>query len=257
MKARSEPLLVARRLEREPGELDPERRRLGVDPVGAPDTQRVARGRGPACRQRVHEVRASGQDDVGDRLQLEGQAGVEDVARGEPVMDPAPGRAGGLGEDVDERRRVMVGDLLALVDCVDRERGVADRLELLGGRAVHLLAGGDLDLAHRLEAGMVGPDLGHRGPRVALDHCGGLSATSASDRDHARGAEAARPPICRSQRRDDDDRHLAGAAERVQRIGLYPALHGDRPAAGDRDVGEHHPQSPGEPAAGGPVGSAW
>ena len=36
-----EPLRVAVGLEREPGELDPESGRLGVDPVGAPDAQRV------------------------------------------------------------------------------------------------------------------------------------------------------------------------------------------------------------------------
>ena len=52
-------------------------------------------------------------------------------------MDPAPGRAGRGGEHVDERRHVVVGDALALVDRLDRERRGADRLELArGGAAV-------------------------------------------------------------------------------------------------------------------------
>ena len=40
----------------------------------------------------------------------------------------------------------------------------------VGGRAVHLLARGDLDLAHRLEVRVVGPDVGQLGTGVARDH---------------------------------------------------------------------------------------
>ena len=60
--ARSQPLGVAVGLEREPGELEPERRRLGVDAVGAPDAQRVrvlARARRPARRRARARRRAT------------------------------------------------------------------------------------------------------------------------------------------------------------------------------------------------------
>ena len=85
-------------------------------------------------------------------------------------MDPAAGRAGRLREHIDERRDVMVSGLLALVDRLDREGGAADRVELGGGRTVHLLAGRDLDLAHRLEARVVGPQLAELLAGVAIDH---------------------------------------------------------------------------------------
>ena len=50
-----------------------------------------------------------------------------------------------VGEHVDERGDVVVGDLLALLHGLDRERRAADRLELARSRAIHRLAGGDLD----------------------------------------------------------------------------------------------------------------
>ena len=71
-----------------------------------------------------------GQDQLADALDLQRQPGVEHVARGQAVVDPAPGGAGRRRQDVDERRDVVVGDLLALLDLGDRERGGADRLQL-------------------------------------------------------------------------------------------------------------------------------
>ena len=52
----------------------------------------------------------------------------------------------------------------------DGERGGADRLQLGLGRAVHRLAGGNLDAAPRLHARLVGPQGAHLGPGVAIDH---------------------------------------------------------------------------------------
>src|SRR5262249_24881463 len=65
---------------------------------------------------------------------------------------------------------VVVGDLLALLNRLDRERRGADRLEVRRGRAVHLLAGGELDLAPGLHPGLVRPDRADGRPCVALDH---------------------------------------------------------------------------------------
>ena len=85
-------------------------------------------------------------------------------------MDPASGRPRGLGEDIDEGGHVVVGDLLALIDGFDGEARGADRLELLRGGSVHLLAGGDLDQTQSLKARMVRPDRGQLGSGVAGDH---------------------------------------------------------------------------------------
>ena len=169
-------------LEREAGELDPERGRLGVDPVRAPDAQRVdmlAR----RCGERLDEPPRFRQDELGDMSELEREAGVEHVARGQPVVDPATRRTGRGGQHVDERGGVVVGDLLALVDLIDCERRRSDRVELVAGRAVELFGRGDLDQAHRLEVGVLRPDLGERGAGVARDHQLRAYAETAPD-DH-------------------------------------------------------------------------
>ena len=88
-----EPRGVAVSLEREPGELDPERRRLGMDPVRAPDAQGrhvLARARG----QDLHQAPGVGQHEFADALDLQRQPGVEDVARRQSVVDPPTGRPG-------------------------------------------------------------------------------------------------------------------------------------------------------------------
>ena len=97
------------------------------------------------------------------------------------MVDPATGGPGRGGQHVDERGRVVIGDQLALGDRLDGERGGADRLELRLGGAVHLLAGGHLDLAHRLEASVVRPRLGQLGAGVARDHAPSLAIAPVSD----------------------------------------------------------------------------
>ena len=164
-----EPVGVAVGLEREAGELDAERRRLGLDAVRAADHQRVdvlARARG----KRVDQLVRAAQDDLARRAQLERERGVEHVRRRQPEVDPAARVARGLGQDVDERGDVVVGDLLALLRRLDGEGRGADRVELGGRRTVHLLARGDLDLPPRLHPRLVGPDGADLGAGVARDH---------------------------------------------------------------------------------------
>jgi hypothetical protein len=168
-------------LEGERGKLDPEGRRLGMDPVRPP------RGQGADVLPRLvgqglHDPARIRQDELGHAAQLESQSGVQHVAGGQTVVDPAPGGPGRGGEHVDEGGRVVVGDALALLDRLDGERGGPDRVELLLGRAVELLARRDLDLAHGLEVGVVGPDLGELGTRVARDHQRRDYATLPADR---------------------------------------------------------------------------
>ena len=105
-----------------PGQLDPERGGLGVDAVGAAGAQRVDVLAGLG-RERLHQPARVGQDELADALDLQRQPGVEHVARGQAVVDPAPGGPGRRGQHVDEGGGVVVGDLLALVDRLDGEGG--------------------------------------------------------------------------------------------------------------------------------------
>src|SRR5579872_1706690 len=131
------------RLERERGELDPEARRLGVDPVGPADGQ-GADVLPRSSRQRLDESARVREHKLGDAPQLERKPRIKHVARGQPVMDPAARRPGRGGKDIDEGRCVVIGDALALGDRLHGEVGSADRLKLVPGRAVELLGRGNL-----------------------------------------------------------------------------------------------------------------
>ena len=90
----------------------------------------------------------------------------------------------------------------------------------------HLLAGGDLDLADRLEAGLVGPQLAELPAGVALDHLAGQSIqgagpvppaprplASAGDHPgavHRRGAEPEQPRMARRLAHRHSRRRAAG-----------------------------------------------
>src|SRR5258707_10412740 len=97
-------------------------------------------------------------------------------------MDPAPWLADRLRDDVDERGHVVVGDLLALIDRLDRERAkLLDPACVLGGHHALLgerLDGGHLDLQPRVHARLVGPDGAHLAARVALDQAPRMRAAS-------------------------------------------------------------------------------
>ena len=94
-----EPLTVALELERPDGELEAERRRLGVNAVRAADRQRQPVLLG-ALHDRVEGAVDPGQDELAGRADLERERRVDDVRRGQPVVEPAPG-----GPEVARRRR--------------------------------------------------------------------------------------------------------------------------------------------------------
>ncbi len=90
-------------------------------------------------------------------------------------MDPAGGvRAGGLAEQVDECSQVVIGHLFPLRHLLgsgtscgpgrlgDAVRHLSQRLPGFEGEGLHLLP--------HLELALLGPDPGHLGERVALDH---------------------------------------------------------------------------------------
>src|SRR5207248_6379499 len=135
--------------------------------------------------QRLHEPPRLGQHDLGNPPQLEGQARVEYVARGQPVVNPPASRAGGGGQHVDERGDVVVGDPLALGDLVDREGRAANRIELLGCWPFDLLARRHLDLAHGLEPSAIGPYGIKLGTRIARNHAFTGSSAAGWRRRHA------------------------------------------------------------------------
>ena len=186
-----EALGVAVGLEREAGELDAERRRLGVDAVRAPDADGVdvlARALG----ERDDELARAGDDDLAGRAELQGERGVEHVGRRQAVVDPAPAGPGALLQHVDEGRDVVVGDALALLHGLDGERRGADRLRGRRRRPVHLLAGGDLDAPPGLHARLVGPERADLGAGVAVDHAPDRLSRAASPATAARAAPAGR-----------------------------------------------------------------
>ena len=113
-------LAVAANLQRPERQLHAERRRLGVDAVGAADHRRVAELAGAFAI--ADSRRRPPEDAIEGARHLERERGVDHVARREPVVHP---RARGLADarlhDVDERGDVVIGDALAFVYGLDVE----------------------------------------------------------------------------------------------------------------------------------------
>ena len=176
-------------LERPAGQLEPERRRLGVDRVGPAHHHRP--GFGPrAPDEHGEEAIAVEQQPLAGGAQLEGQPGVDHVAAGQPEVEIATLRPDRLGDLADEGDDVVVGRPFDLGDPLDVDaRARLERGERLGR---DLAAGGlgagdrELDPEHRLEPGGVGPDRAHLGERVARDH-------RASARARRQAADVAAP----------------------------------------------------------------
>ena len=111
----AQPLAVAVELERPAGELQPECRRFGVDAVRPPDAERRAMLLGASDDDRERALEALAQQGPGV-VHLQGEAGVDDVRRREPVVNPAPLLAELRLDGVDERGQVVAGRPLALGD---------------------------------------------------------------------------------------------------------------------------------------------
>ena len=133
------------------------------------------------------------------------------------MVHPAARLAHRCGHHVHERRHVVVGDLLALLDRLDRERGaLADRRgvlrghdALLGQRVHH----GQLDLEPGVELALLGPHGAHLGAGVALDHALGVEDPRGQ---HGRVLRAVHPDA----RDRHAGRHLSDREQRVE-----PARH--------------------------------
>ena len=129
-------------------ELHAECRGLGVHAVRAAERRRGRVLDRPALERRDERVRRLDQQ-VGGADERRRERGVDDIGRGQPVVDPRTlRRADHLQDDVDEGRDVVVGDRLALGDRGD-EGGVDDRRRARGRRGV--LGGHDAELGPRLD----------------------------------------------------------------------------------------------------------
>ena len=161
-------------LERPDGELQPERGRLGVDSMCAPDRQRVA-------------VLLCPRDDAGQRalelveqeppggLQLERQRRVQDIRGGQPVVEPAPDRdpAARLPRRQTPRRRAASPPRSPPPARASGNRTLPNLRRRVGRNHPDRgprLEGGELDFEPAGEPSLVRPDAGHGRPRVPGDH---------------------------------------------------------------------------------------
>jgi hypothetical protein len=107
-------------LERPAGELEPERRRLGMDRVGPAHHHGAGLGRARATSTRAAGPRREQQ--LARRRELERQRGVDDVRRWSARGGGSGPRPDRLGDLRDERDDVVVGRPLDLGDPVDVDR---------------------------------------------------------------------------------------------------------------------------------------
>ena len=110
-----EPAAATVELERPAGELEPERDRLGVDRVGPAHHHGLGLGPGPGDERGEQPIAVVEQQLAGGP-ELEREARVDDVARGQPEVEVAPVRPDRLGDLADERDDVVVGRRLDLGD---------------------------------------------------------------------------------------------------------------------------------------------
>ena len=138
-------------------QLGPEGGGLGVDAVGAPGHGDGLVGVGLGG-DRGLEGGGGVEQEVAGLHQHHRQGGVDDVARGEAVVEPgARGRSDALLDHVDEGGDVVLGGALPLVDLGHGEVGpFPDGHGVGGGHHPELgprLGGQDLDLQPGAEAG--------------------------------------------------------------------------------------------------------
>ena len=190
-------------LEREgpAGELETERRRLGVDAVRAADRQCLAMLLGARDDGDERAV-DPGEDQRAGVADLKRERGVEDVGGRQAVVEPAPLLAETLGDGVDEggdvvvRARLDLGDALRASERRARSRIVVDRLARHDAGLGPAVQRGELDLEPAREPRFVRPDRRHGRAGVARNHCSESSARLRRDL----GRPAARAESAMSER---------------------------------------------------------
>ena len=174
-----ESLLGALEFGVERSELQPERGRLGVNPVAAADGERVLMLEGAAL-ERLQQPLQVGMQDIAGARQLNGEAGIQDIRGRQPKMQETrfgPDVLGDIGEKGDD---VVLGFLLDLVNAGDLElRALADQAgRLLGDEAQFGLgvAGMELDIEPDLEFRLRLPDRRHLRAAITRNHRAPISS---------------------------------------------------------------------------------
>ena len=166
-------LQVALHLGEPQGDLHSEGDRLGVNAVAAAYHHGAAMLEGRLLQDLEQGFQVP-DDDVGRVPELEGKGRVENIRGGQAHVD-VPGLGADLlshgGEEGDD---IMSRGLLDLVDAADIEvRTLADRLHRLGRYLPILgvgLTDGELHVQPPPVLILLGPELLHLGPGIALDH---------------------------------------------------------------------------------------
>ena len=189
-----EALAVARELGVMPGELQPERRRLGMHAVAAGDHRRQLVLEGSLFEHRQHRIEVGAQQ-VGGLSQLHREASVEDVARRHTLVYEARLGANMLGEVGQKRDRLVMHLALDVEDARDvKGAALAHRLcsALRNDAELFLrLAGKGLDVELDAEIVIRLPDLGHLQAAVPRDH-DRLTLSGETDAARQRGNAAPR-----------------------------------------------------------------
>ena len=184
-----DPGAVAVEREGPPGELQAERGRLGMHAVCAPDRERVPMLLGPRDHGGEGTVESLEHERAGF-ADLQRERGVDDVRRGEPVVEPSSVGAERPGHGVDEGRDVVVRHRLELRNACRRRRRRpdADRGDRFCGHRPEVrppVERGQLDLEPARELRLLRPDPRHRRTGVASDHRPILGAAPALALGHA------------------------------------------------------------------------
>ena len=213
-------------LEGPDGELQAERRRLGVDTVRAADRQRLAVLVG-ALDDRGECLIDPVQDQLARRSDLQRERCVDDVGGGEPVVEPAARLAELASDGIDERGEVVVRLLLDLGHALSAGRLClgANLLCSVGRDDAHLgprIERRELDLEPPLELALVRPDPGHGRAGVAGNHyfdsSPALRVPAALGEDPRREDRRIPRAVDRDARDRDARRHLRDREQRVEPV---------------------------------------
>ena len=169
---------VAIDLERPEGDLGAERGRLGVNAVGAADHHGVAVLPGEA-HHGGQQLRRCLDQEIGGVAQRPAQRGVDDIGRGEAVVDPRRRWCTDRRlDDIDEGSDVVIGDRFAIEHGLHELVVGHGRLLAAGGgilgrndpeRGV-ALGGEQFDFEPTTESLGIGPHSVHFGGGVARNH---------------------------------------------------------------------------------------
>ena len=154
------------------GDLETERRRLGMDTVGPTDHQRVAVCHSQAPG-RVDQALQLLSDQRRRVAGLDRQARIDDVGAGQPEVDEPGCVADRLPGRPEERDHVMVGLVLDLPHPLQIATGAANGDDRPFGDplpSVPRLADLLLDCQPGVQLVLVTPDRAHLRPRVPIDH---------------------------------------------------------------------------------------